>query len=480
MTQYLYQTQPGSRLNQANVVGGFGGDLSVRQACFTSNSNILTIFSGTGGTFVAQNNSAVDELSTLCQAPGSRVANETSGCFTPGGICLVDCLPGADDSETCLAQVILTEAPSAIMTEAPSSVQTTSSLSVFPSLFTPTDNSAELFSDAPSASPTDLPSSAASVVSNRPQSESQSESPSTSLSNFTNKLPTNFPTVIPVRGGPTTNPSPAPTVETTLLPLGTLAPTVIVSPTGDLTFSPGPVPFPSRPQPPMSNIAPILLPRPPMPNMAPMLLPSTRRPVRPSPTPSSLPRRPQSGCSPGYYDDRNGRNERGGPSYLKPHKLVKYKFKKKYCGTKGHAKKSKKAKKEKSKKKTTKKKKQHMKKSTTKSAKGQPGKDSGNAKFHGIFGGGEGHVELAKKKGYWGPLGGAQGAYRDHHMGIMQGGRQGMNHDDGNVEHPLVRWNLRDYRVADEKAHQDEIELVIVGGRRTLQHLLQEEERRQQ
>jgi hypothetical protein len=183
---------------------------------------------------------------------------------------------------------------------------------------------------------------------------------------------------------------------------------------------------------------------------------------------------------------------------LKPHKLVKYRFKTKYCDKKYYEKKTKKAqknkskkdkskkdkskkdksKKDKSKKKKTKKKKPKLKKSANKSAKGQPGKGGGNAKFHGIFGGGEGHVELSKKKGYWGPLGGAQGAYRDHHMGIIPGGRQGMNHEDVSVEHPLTRWNIWDYRVADEKAHQDEIELSIIGGRRTLQHLLLD--RRQQ
>ena len=376
---------------QANVAGSYGGDMRVRQACFEGNSQLAVIISGEGGSVVARDNFSSDETTNACTNANGRVFvenNDSAGCFTEagGGDCQGDCIPGADDSDICLAQVIQSNVPS----EVPSSSPTTSPPSSSPTTSAP--------SATPSALPTETASNSPSAAPSETVTNSPSSVPSTSP---TTSAPSPFPSFRPT-GPPVDYPTPQPVPIT---------PSPSASPSGAPVRPPvtlGPIPFPVEVT--LPPFPPQIIPgvtrspaiaRPTIPRVTPPPF-STRRtpaptrgapvfqPTRPLPPPT----RPNK-CPP-HYVYVGGKGKGGskgddyGPQMIHPNSKYRYECQKM---------KRKKAKSAKSK--------------ITRSKKGN---DSG---YHGIIGGSGMYG--------WDPMGGAQGVYRDHSFGGTSASHGGRN-----------------------------------------------------
>jgi hypothetical protein len=114
---------------QMNIGAFFGGDIRFVATCFERNDHFLVALILEFSEFEAFDNYAEDEVSQICsgmdamEGPG-RLSVEQPGsmCFQGGEDCMVDCLPNANDSPVCLADVQTT--PTAAVME-PSAAPTT-------------------------------------------------------------------------------------------------------------------------------------------------------------------------------------------------------------------------------------------------------------------------------------------------------------------------------------------------------------------
>ena len=369
--------------------------MRVRQACFEDNSQLAVIISGRGGTVTARNNFASGESTQVCTGRNGRIFDENTeslGCFTSAddgdGGCTGNCLPGADDSTVCLAQVLLSNEPSEVpsvapTTTAPSSSPTTLSLSETPTQ-APTETDADNIFETPSLIPTISPNNG---TSSDPPSVSQnngtsSEPPSVSQNNGTSSEPQSFRPTGPPVDFPTQQPVPIATSPSPVVPPITLGPIPLFPVEVTLPpFPPQVIPGVTRPP---TSLPPSLT-RPTVPRVT----PPPR--ISPSPTrgaPVFQPTRPNL-CPPDYVyvgGKRKGKGNSKSDGYdlqmIYPYSQYRYE-----C--------------------------QKMKKYKIKSAKSKikrskKGKGDG---FHGVIGG-RGQYGFG-----WDPMGGAQGAYRDYSFG---------------------------------------------------------------